>query len=359
MSEAHHAPGWAAIDAALAPIYGEREPLHYAPPLHMAAGGNDPLDGISVYVRDDHFHFVTYGFTELYQKESDDPETSGFGFELTFRLARAAEELEPPPWALNLLQNIARYVFRSGNGFAPGHKMNLNGPIALGEDTAIAALAFASDPELGPIASPFGVAELVQIVGITFDEYELVTQWHTEGLLEILGKRSPLLVTDLARTSLLDDAELGAEIERRVTAEGSSQAMSFAGSMRWHSEGSGLHITIGAAHVLDLPRMVRGRVAHGREFAFVGKGTQLVLRAGETARIVVEDDATILELDPRIAAEILARLHEKKVGTHRFGALPGLVVEVEPTLIRDASGKVVHVVGVDDATARALIESEG
>ena len=72
MSEAHHAPGWAAIDAALAPIYGEREPLHYAPPLHMAAGGNDPLDGISVYVRDDHFHFVTYGFTELYQKESDE-----------------------------------------------------------------------------------------------------------------------------------------------------------------------------------------------------------------------------------------------------------------------------------------------
>ena len=54
-------------------------------------GGNDPLDGISVYTAKEpieHWHFVTYGFSELYEKETGDPENSGFGFELTFRLVK-------------------------------------------------------------------------------------------------------------------------------------------------------------------------------------------------------------------------------------------------------------------------------
>lgn len=41
--------GWNAIDAALAPIYGDREPKHYGTILPAMLGGNDPLQGISVY----------------------------------------------------------------------------------------------------------------------------------------------------------------------------------------------------------------------------------------------------------------------------------------------------------------------
>jgi len=61
-------------------------------------GGNDSLDRISVYTATEpmeHWHFVTYGFSELYEKEKEDPEHSGFGFELTFRLAKADRETEP------------------------------------------------------------------------------------------------------------------------------------------------------------------------------------------------------------------------------------------------------------------------
>ena len=49
--------------------------------------------GISIYRAEDppHWHFVTYGFSELYSKESDDPAVSGWGFELTFRLVRGEE----------------------------------------------------------------------------------------------------------------------------------------------------------------------------------------------------------------------------------------------------------------------------
>ena len=39
---------------------------------------------------------------------------SGFGFELTMRLKREADETGPPTWPAVLLQALARYVFQSG-----------------------------------------------------------------------------------------------------------------------------------------------------------------------------------------------------------------------------------------------------
>jgi hypothetical protein len=83
-------PGWDAINAALAPLYAGQEPRHYGTALPYTLGGQDPLDGISVYWADapvPHWHYITYGFSELYAKESSDADTSGYGFELTFRLA--------------------------------------------------------------------------------------------------------------------------------------------------------------------------------------------------------------------------------------------------------------------------------
>ena len=39
---------------------------------------------------------------------------SGFGFELTFRLKKQVGESSPPSWPAELLQSLARYVFRTG-----------------------------------------------------------------------------------------------------------------------------------------------------------------------------------------------------------------------------------------------------
>jgi hypothetical protein len=96
--EHHHSsdpvPGWDAINAALEPTYGEVEPLHWGTVKRWRNGGPDPLDGISAYRVDGpppHWHFVSYGLSELYRKESEDPEVSGWGIELTFRLGREVE----------------------------------------------------------------------------------------------------------------------------------------------------------------------------------------------------------------------------------------------------------------------------
>src|SRR5262245_37995508 len=112
--------GWDAIDKVLKPIYGDQEPKHFGTLVSYELGGPDPIRGISAYKRLQpipHWHFVTYGFTELYEKTSENKEVSGWGFELTMRLKASPNEEEPPNWTLSFLQNLARYVFGSGNVF--------------------------------------------------------------------------------------------------------------------------------------------------------------------------------------------------------------------------------------------------
>src|SRR5215831_5073203 len=95
---ADEAPGWDALDAALRPIYGDREPYHVGTIIPYALGGPDPIHGISAYKNAEprrHWHLITYGFSELWAKQSSDRDVSGFGFELTFRTTWQAKETEP------------------------------------------------------------------------------------------------------------------------------------------------------------------------------------------------------------------------------------------------------------------------
>ena len=65
MTDSESAVGWDAIDAALERAYPGVEPKHYGTVIKWSMGGPDPLDGISVYQRDDHWHVVSYGVSEL------------------------------------------------------------------------------------------------------------------------------------------------------------------------------------------------------------------------------------------------------------------------------------------------------
>jgi len=353
------APGWQAIDRALAPIYGDTEPLHYGTVLPYMLGGNDPLHGISAYPRTEpvpHWHFVTYGFTDLFRKETDDPEESGFGFELTFRLARPLDEAQPPAWALNFLQNLARYVFGTGNRFAAGHKMGLNGPIALGHDTAITAVCFANDPELDEIESELGRARFVQIVGITEDEYRLIQEWSTPGLLEILRGKLPHLVTDLARRSVLEDPVTARAVEQRVAQEGSSEDLTFAGDMVLDADDGRVRIELGALYAAVLPRAMRGRIRHGRPYELRGRAAALLLRPASQNGYRREDDELVLEITQELAREIEARLRDTLVGEYRFETWPALTIRVTPSFIRAQDGTATEVRGIADPDeARAML----
>jgi hypothetical protein len=200
------AVGWDAITDRLNKFYGEQEPQHFAPVPHYAVGGESPLDGISVYESEkqtDHFHFITYGFSELYYDEdSAGEDESGCGFELTFRLKKKGDD-DNIHWACNLLQNIAKYVFDRCTYFEEFHVFPTNSPIRLDYQTELVALAFIEDPQLGTIDTPNGAVQFLQMVGLTAKEYEEFKQnpylSETEKIIEKLKVDNELLITDLDR----------------------------------------------------------------------------------------------------------------------------------------------------------------
>ncbi|WP_113651308.1 suppressor of fused domain protein [Pedobacter namyangjuensis] len=199
------AVGWLSIDAELDKIYPDQEPQHFGTVIKYMLGGEDPLDGISVYESDaqePHYHFVSYGLSELYyDEEKAGGEFSKFGFELTFRLKK--DNNDDFHWAMNLMQNLAKYVFKSGKWFEEFHFIPANGPIKLGSATDITALAFVEDPELGKIETPHGEVTFLQMIGLTTSEYDQLKQnpkiAETEMLIDRLRAQNQLLITDLNR----------------------------------------------------------------------------------------------------------------------------------------------------------------
>lgn len=199
------AVGWLSIDKEFETLYPGQEPKHFAPAISYMLGGEHPLDGVSFYEskkQTDHYHFITYGFSELYYNEEKlDSEFSKWGFEITFRLKPFEEDNGNPGWVIALLQNIAKYVFDSGNWFEEYHYMPANGPIRLDTETDITALLFVSDPEIPKKQTPHGEVSFLQIVGITSAEYENLKE-HPEKVEELVAKlkeNNPLLITDLTR----------------------------------------------------------------------------------------------------------------------------------------------------------------
>ena len=190
------APGWDAIDAALRVVHGDTEPLHRALTPGVAFGS--PLQGVSAYGTADHWHFVTYGLTELFAKESEVAEISGFGYELTIRTPRDGEA-QPPAWPFTLLASVAGAA-RAGHDFCVGHRLQVGGPITGDPGCALEAVAFTSDPSLPTwTESPHGSFEFYTLVGITPEELGEMQASSTAAVLDRLAEHNPLLITDASR----------------------------------------------------------------------------------------------------------------------------------------------------------------
>ncbi len=199
--------GWDAIDRALSGLYGYGAPFHLGTEHPWRLGGPDPLDGISIYPMNSpspHWHYIGYGLSELYEKESTNSEISGWGFELTVRVVRIADGSSPPLWPAGLLQSLGRYILDSGKWFEPGHTMKVSAGIDPDRpESAIRGLTFIEDPELGTIDTPHGELQFLQVVGITADEFAAAEGGRARMLLERIAPRLPLWITDTARATLI------------------------------------------------------------------------------------------------------------------------------------------------------------
>jgi hypothetical protein len=197
-------PGWQAIDDAMAKLYGNAIPHHvgYVPPAALSHN----LQGCSAYLADDHWHYVTYGLSELYVARPEaDLATSGWGFELTFRLVRG-DETSPPGWPFTMLNRLANLVNEGtltvpppGTRISIGEAITGHPNVPDAPPTDLATFAVAVDPQLGEIDTPNGRVAFLLLVGVNEAEYSRMVVSGTQQVLDILAADNPLLVTELSR----------------------------------------------------------------------------------------------------------------------------------------------------------------
>ena len=163
-------PGWHAIDAEFNRLYPDQpNPLHYGTVIKYMLGGPDPLDGISVYDAGDFWHFVSYGLSELYTKESDDPEYSGYGIELTFKLKKSNNDEEEIKNGCGLLQYVARYIFQTGKVVLPEEYIYTKQTVGIDaqQKSNLTGFLTAADDLAKPLDTPHGKVEFVTLIGAT------------------------------------------------------------------------------------------------------------------------------------------------------------------------------------------------
>lgn len=147
-----------------------------APMHHWKATGKDPLEVVEMYDAGDYWHFVSLGLSELYEKVSDNPEISGFGMELTFKLKKddSIDFDEEKQAIYKNMQIIATAAYIDGMIFKPyeyiytgqtdgidyNHKSNLVGFITI------------PDPSVASMMTPNGKVEFIELIGVTKEEMD-------------------------------------------------------------------------------------------------------------------------------------------------------------------------------------------
>lgn len=197
-------PGWEAIETAMSRLYGQATPHHvgYMPPAAFSTN----LQGCSAYAAADHWHYVSYGLSELYVPDEEaDPDFSGWGFEFTLRVPRHPDESEAPGWPFTMINELAKHVNGNGVLMETGDRVDLQAPVTGhphlpdAPPTGLTVYAFTLDPQLGQINTPNGQVAFLQAVGVTAEEKEQMLATSTADVLTDMATTNPYLLTDPAR----------------------------------------------------------------------------------------------------------------------------------------------------------------
>lgn len=199
------AMGWDAITAEFERIYPDQtNPKHYGTLIKWALGGKDPLDGISIYDGGDYWHFVTYGMTELYEKEEDNDEISGFGYEMTFKLKKDnyADEEGELKCICGILQAIARITFNNSEIFQPFEFLYTGQTTGIDayQKSNITGFICVPDTSVNTIDTPNGRVAFLTFIGMT--DAELKTLDTVQSVKDIYARLGGD-ITDYNRESLV------------------------------------------------------------------------------------------------------------------------------------------------------------
>ena len=199
------AMGWDAITAEFERIYPDQtNPKHYGTLIKWALGGKDPLDGISIYDGGDYWHFVTYGMTELYEKEEGNDGISGFGYEMTFKLKKDnyTDEEGELKCICGILQAIARITFNNSEIFQPFEFLYTGQSTGIDayQKSNITGFICVPDTSVNTIDTPNGRVAFLTFIGMT--DAELKTLDTVQSVKDIYA-RLDSDITDYNRESLV------------------------------------------------------------------------------------------------------------------------------------------------------------
>lgn len=188
-------PGWDAIEKAFTAIHGkpprwwEHRGVHRMHDLRNPP--ENPLEAVALYDAGAFWHFVSFGMSDVYDKESEG-DWSGFGYELTFRLPKDGND-DPSLWPVDVLISIARAAYK-GEAFAPNHTLQ-TGPIDGRPETKLTALLMVKDPALPLLETPNGKVAFLLLVGVEGAVREKALATSVADVLEELCATNPDLVT--------------------------------------------------------------------------------------------------------------------------------------------------------------------
>jgi hypothetical protein len=182
-------PGRAALDAALERVHPDTRVRRW----EVDADGDPALVEVVAYlvlIPTPHWHFVTFGLSEIGDKLSDDDARSGLGIELT---ARVASDDEPARWPVDLLCALAARAKRDG-AFTDGASVALTAGDVDGLPTSIAGVLFTGERALRVVSTSNGTVALLQALPLGEDEHARAAAGGGDEVLTAMRARDPALV---------------------------------------------------------------------------------------------------------------------------------------------------------------------
>jgi len=190
------APGWDALAKAFAELYPGQAPKWWehngVHRMHERRNPpENPLEAVALYDAGPFWHFVSFGMSDLYAKESAD-DWSGFGYEFTFRVGKDGRD-NPPLWPVEVMVSLAKAAHK-GEDFAPGHTIR-TGPIDGQKETAMTAVVVTMDPAIQVLETPHGKVMLLLLVGVEGQMRDRALEVGAEVILAEISAKNPELVT--------------------------------------------------------------------------------------------------------------------------------------------------------------------
>ena len=186
--------------------YKNIEAEYYRPLISAEVGGDFLLDSIVTYKTRDIIEFVTLGFSDVEEKEIENGEYSGYGFELSIKLNIKDMNEDNIDKECNNIFNIfnylAGYVFESGKIFKKNQYIYTGQTEGIDAERKSALTGFViTAHKAGTVDTINGKVKILQLTGMTDNELKAVIDKKitVSELLDIIKTD----ITDYSRKSVI------------------------------------------------------------------------------------------------------------------------------------------------------------